>query len=82
MTPEEMQVLCSEYTKTYDGQIPPMRGRGVRVSSGARGDAWRWTHVAVDACGGGGVVASRVRGETDAGGERRRRGASVTGGGA
>ncbi|KAJ8602464.1 hypothetical protein CTAYLR_001306 [Chrysophaeum taylorii] len=24
MTPEEMQVLCSEYTKTYDGQIPPM----------------------------------------------------------
>ena len=29
MTPEEMQVWCSEYTKTYDGQIPPMRDFGV-----------------------------------------------------
>ena len=29
MTPEEMQVWCSEYTKTYDGQIPPMREIGV-----------------------------------------------------
>ena len=29
MTPEEMQVWCSEYTKTYDGQIPPMREFGV-----------------------------------------------------
>ena len=24
MTPEEMQSLCAQYTKTYDGQIPPM----------------------------------------------------------
>ena len=24
LTPEEMQSLCAQYTKTYDGQIPPM----------------------------------------------------------
>ena len=30
LTPEQMQTYCSEYTKTYDGQIPPMSRRGAR----------------------------------------------------
>lgn len=38
MTPEEMQTLCSEYTKTYDGQISPMSANQRPGMSAPTGD--------------------------------------------